>query len=333
MPEDILSPEELEALLATVEEDGGRRRRERIINEYDFVRPNKLSGDQVRSLQHMHETIAQNLTMVLSTYLRVNLEVTLISLGQLNFDVFRSSLPNPTIINILNMDPLEERSILTMDMKLAFSLIDRMLGGAGKALNQIRNLTTIEQSLIDNVTTRFIEGITKGWERLFPFRVDVEAREMDPQFIQVIPSSEMVMVVTFSLQAPGEIEAGEMCFCIPFISLDPIMGDLGDSFQFASAHRVQSPAQEQHLRRVVDETTLPLEMRLGETDVTIEEILALETDDVLVLDQLHDQPLQGYIGDELRLTARAGKIGRKIGVVVEDVLPDEPFGTGLKEGE
>ena len=150
MADDILSPEELEALLASVEEEGkGKRFREKRISEYDFVRPNKLSGDQVRALQRLHETIAQNLTMSLSPYLRVNLEVNLISLGQLTFDVFRNSLSNPTMINVLNMAPLEERSLVTIDMKLAFSLIDRMLGGEGKALDSIRPLTLIEQSLLD----------------------------------------------------------------------------------------------------------------------------------------------------------------------------------------
>ena len=70
--------------------------------------------------------------------LRVSLEVTLISFGQLTFDVFRNSLASPTVINILSMEPVQERALLTMDMKLAFSLIDRMFGGPGKSLDQVR---------------------------------------------------------------------------------------------------------------------------------------------------------------------------------------------------
>ena len=55
MGDEILSSEELDALLASVEEVGaGKRKREKRIIEYDFVRPNKLSGEQLRSLQRMH---------------------------------------------------------------------------------------------------------------------------------------------------------------------------------------------------------------------------------------------------------------------------------------
>ena len=82
MPDEILSAEELDALLATVEEAGsGKRKREKRIAEYDFVRPNKLSGEQLRSLQRLHEAIAQNISMALSSYMRVNLEINIISLG------------------------------------------------------------------------------------------------------------------------------------------------------------------------------------------------------------------------------------------------------------
>ena len=324
MAEDILSADELEALLASVDDEGnGLRTREKQISEYDFVRPNKLSGDQVRALQHLHETIAQNLTMVLSTYLRINLEVNLISLGQLTFDVFRNSLSNPTVVNVLSMDPLEERALVTMDIKLSFSLLDRMLGGEGKSIDRIRALTTVEQSLMDNVSSRFLEKLAEGWEQLLKFNPIVEAREMDPQFVQVIPSSEMVMVATFTVQAPDELETGEICFCIPFISLDPILSGLADSFQFASAQRIQTNFQREHLRRVVDGTAVPLHVELGRTDLSIGEALELQVGDVLVLDQRCDQTLKAFVNNRDKLRCRAGKIGKKTTIMIEEVLPDD----------
>lgn len=323
MAEDILSPEELEALLASVEEESsGKRTREKRVTDYDFIRPNKLSGDQIRSLQRLHETIAQNLTMVLSTYLRVNLEVNLISLGQLTFDVFRNSLSNPTLINVLSMDPVQEASLATMDMKLAFSLVDRMLGGPGKAIERMRPLTMIEQSLLDNVVQRFLDRLHEGWSQLLDFKPVVESREMDPQFVQVIPSSEMVLVVTFSLQAPGELETGEMCFCIPFLSLDAVIAKLDYSFQFATSQRKQTTNQRDYIDRVVGDTPLPLAVRMGTTSLSIGEILSLKEGDVLVLDQHREQALTGYLRGKLKLTGRPGRIGRHYGLVVEDVVPE-----------
>jgi flagellar motor switch protein FliM len=323
MADDILSAEELEALLATVEdESSGKRTRQKRIVDYDFVRPNKLSGEQVRSLQRLHETIAQNLTMVLASYLRVNLEVNLISLGQLTFDVFRNSLSNPTMINVLSMNPVQEACLATMDMKLAFSLVDRMLGGPGKALARMRPLTMLEQSLLDNVVQRFLTKLKEGWSSLLEFDPQVQAREMDPQFVQVIPSSEMVLVTTFTLQAPGELETGEMCFCIPFISLDAVISKLDFNFQFAAAARRQTERQREYLDRVVGDTAVSLEVRLGTTRLGLGEVLSLKEGDVLVLDQAHDQALQGFLRGRLKLTGRPGHVGRHVGLLVEEVVPE-----------
>lgn len=322
MGEEILSSEELDALLSSVEEVGaGKRKREKRIVEYDFVRPNKLSGEQLRSLQRMHEAIAQTITMILSTYLRINIEVNIISLGELTFEVFRNSLPNPTVINVLSLAPIQERGLATMDMKLAFSLIDRMLGGPGKPLDRIRTLTTIEQSLLDNVIKRFMDQLAQGWKELVAFSPVVEAREMDPQFVQVIPSSEMVLVATFSLTAPGEIEPGELCFCIPFISLEGKVSQLGNQFRFAAMKRNQSPGQRKHLDRVVKQTTLEIACELGTSAVTIGEVMDLQVGDVLVLEQRHDAQLAGHVAGLHRLMGRPGTIGKKVGYLVDRVIP------------
>jgi flagellar motor switch protein FliM len=324
MGEEILSAEELDALLSTVEDVGaGKRRREKRILEYDFVRPNKLSGEQLRSLQRMHEAIAQNITMALSSYLRLNLEVNILSLGELTFEVFRNSLPNPTMINVLSMAPIQEKGIATMDMKLAFSLIDRMLGGPGKPLEKMRSLTTIEQSLLDNVIKRFLDQVANGWRELVTFQTVVESREMDPQFVQVIPSSEMVLVATFSVAAPGELEPGELCFSIPFISLENTITRLGNQFRFAAMKRSQSPGQRRHLNRVVQQTTLEVTCELGTTKLSIGDIIDLKVGDVLVLDQAHDALLSGRVAGRDRILGRPGIIGRKAGFLVDTVIPSE----------
>lgn len=323
MADEILSAEELDALLSSVDESAtGHGKREKRVLEYDFVRPNKLSGEQLRSLQRLHEAIAQSATMALSTYLRINLEVNIVSLGELTFEVFRNSLPNPTVINVLSLAPLPERALATMDMKLAFSLLDRMLGGPGKPLDKVRALTTIEQSLLDNVIRRFLEQLAIGWSELATFTPVVEAREMDPQFVQVIPSSEMVLVSTFAISAPGELEPGELCFCVPFISLDGILSRLSNQFRFASMHRDQTAAQATYIKRVVTDSKLTLQTVLGHTTLSLDEIMGLKTGDVMVLDERTNASVKGFIKDQLRVIGRPGKLGRKAAFLVDQVVPN-----------
>ncbi|MEK7411901.1 MAG: flagellar motor switch protein FliM [Planctomycetota bacterium] len=322
MPEEILSADELESLLSTVEDTGsGKRKREKRILAYDFVRPNKLSGEQLRSLQRMHESIAQTLTMALSTYLRINLEVNVVSLGELTFEVFRNSLPNPTVVNVLSLPPLPERAVATMDMKLAFSLIDRMMGGPGKPLDKIRALTTIELSLLDNIIRRFLDKVTEGWTELAQFKAVVESREMDPQFVQIIPSSEMVLVSTFSVSAPGELEPGEICFCVPFISIADVLQRLGNRFRFAAMKRDPTDAQRRHLDRTIKHTALPVKVELGTASVSVNELMCMKAGDIIVLDQRTTEQAQGLVASKLRFLCSPGRSGKNNAVKVERVLP------------
>lgn len=325
MADEILSEDELSALLDAVEGDPSSAVEPQRISDYDFARPDKLNPDQIRSLQRMHESIAQDMENCMTRLLGVSIEVSLVSLGQLSFDVFHSALSSPTVLQVLAMSGSPERCILTMDAKLAFSLIDRMLGGKGRSLDKLRGITMVEESLLDNVTDRFLEFLANAWGRLQKFNFSVVERESDPQFASVIPAGEMVLVSTFSIQGPTEMEAGELCVAIPFINLEGAIGKLSSQTRFADIRHQQTADERKHLDRVVSGTQVPLKVELGTATLTVGEILALKPGDVVVLDQVRDQPLQGWLGGLLKLQGRMGRIGRKLGYLVEELMPEGPM--------
>lgn len=322
MADDILSEDELSALLDEIGEDGSGGARERVIIDYDFARPDKLNSDQIRSLQRIHEAIAQEASNALSRQLRMNLEVTLVSIGQLSFDVFRNSLGNPTVIRILDVPNKQHDAVLTVDSKLSLSLIDRMLGGPGTALDDIRPLTGVEEELLDNLTEPFIGHLSEGWQRMSEFQFSVLEREYDPSFLQVIPAGEMVLVATFSVQAPGEIESGEICVCIPFLDLEDAITKLAAQGRFADIRRAQTGSERAHLDRVVQDTAVQMRVDLGTSTLTIGEILQLRVGDVVVLDQDADEQVRGHIYGRPKLRGRPGRIGRKTGVIIDEVEPE-----------
>jgi flagellar motor switch protein FliM len=323
--DDVLSEEELSALLDAVEEDPSSAMEPQRIVDYDFARPDKLNPDQIRSLQRMHESIAQDMETSLSRLLGIGVEVALVSLGQLSFDVFHSSLSSPTVLQVLSMSGSPERCVLTMDSKLAFSLLDRMLGGTGRSLDSLRGLTMVEDSLLDNVTDRFLEFLAGSWARLQQFSFAVEERESDPQFAQVIPAGEMVLVSTFSIQGTEDMEAGELCIAIPFINLERAIGKLSSQTRFADIRHEQTEQERAHIDRVVAGTQAPVRVQLGTATLRIGEILAMDKGDVLVLDQVKEQPLQARVGGLLKLTGRMGRIGRKVGFQIEELMPEGPL--------
>lgn len=321
MADDILSEDELGALLDSIEEDVSDEDGRRIV-DYNFARPDKLNPEQIRALQRLYETVAQDVESSLSRVLRMAIEVSLVSLGQLTYDVFRNSLYSPLVIQVLDMKPGDEYAVLTMDLKMALSLIDRMLGGDGRALDDVRPLTGVEEGLIENVTDRFLDRLADGWERFQRFTFNIHERESDPQFVQVIPAAEMVLVATFGVQAPGVIEPGEVCVCIPFLNIEQYIGKIGSQNRFAMVRREQTESQREHLNKVVNDTMSNLIAEVGTATLTVGEVLDLKKDDVLVLDQRADDLMTATIGGLTKLYGRPGKIGRKVGFLIDQVKAD-----------
>ena len=101
----------------------------RQVSVYDFKRPERVSKEQMRALQTLHEGFGRNFGAVLSGLLRTIVEVKLTSVDQLTYSEFVFSLENPTCFNLLQAEPLDGHLILDINPSILFPIIDRLLGG------------------------------------------------------------------------------------------------------------------------------------------------------------------------------------------------------------
>ena len=157
---EILSQDEIDALLTVVstpstdtsDEESAlamvrANRAKKRLKVYDFRRPDKFSKDQVRTLQMIHETFARLTTTSLAAQLRSLVRVHVVSVDQLTYEEFIRSIPSPTTLGVVNMDPLKGSAIIEIDPAITFSIIDRLFGGKGETLKTNRELTDIEMSV------------------------------------------------------------------------------------------------------------------------------------------------------------------------------------------
>src|SRR2546423_784094 len=118
---------------------------------FDFRRPNKFSRDHVRAFQIVHETFARQLSTVLATTLRAVAHVSLTSVEQLTYDEYVRSLPNPSYMVILSLNPLPGAAVMQLPLPITFAAIDRLLGGTGDAASPKRPLPELEPNLMRSV--------------------------------------------------------------------------------------------------------------------------------------------------------------------------------------
>lgn len=266
------------------------------IKPYDFKRPDKFSKDQIRTLQMIHETFARFVTTSLSAQLRALVHVHVASVDQLTYEEFVKSLPNPSTLAIVEMQPLEGSSVFEIDPSIVFTIIDRILGGKGYSTNLSRELTDIEISVMERIVQKILASLRESWANVVDLKPKLDKIEANPQFVQVVPPNDMVVLVTLETKV-SEVE-GMINLCIPYIVLEPIVNKLSAQFWYSSIRKRSTEEQIENLKSRIGEIHVPLKVEIGKTRLTVGEILRLQRGDVVKLDMHADQPFIMMVRDK-----------------------------------
>jgi flagellar motor switch protein FliM len=325
---EVLSQDEIDQLLTAISsgdvdtEDIPQPADQRKIKIYDFKRPDKFSKEQLRTINMMHETFARLTTTNLSAQLRSLVQLHVASVDQLTYEEFIRSIPNPTTLAVINMDPLKGSAILEIDPAITFSIIDRLFGGQGegtKGLN--RELTDIETSVMEGIIVRVLGSMREAWSQVIDLRPRLGQIDTNPQFAQIVPPTEMVVLVTLETKV-GEVE-GMINFCIPYLTIEPIIGKLSAQYWYANTRRGNTTENLNILREKLATVTVTLVAQIGRMDLTMGEVLGLRTGDVIRLPDVRvNDPMSLNIGNKRKYLCRPGQVGNKWAVQIIKQLED-----------
>lgn len=294
---EVLDQAEVDALLAAVdsgavEEEKGharifsrtRRPHDDVeVRDYDFKRPERVSKDQMRALQTLHEAFARNFGASLSGFLRTIVEVKVATCEQMTYSEFISGLPNPTSFNLIEADNLEGQICLEVSPLIIYPIIDRLLGGTTQDLFiPQRPMTLIETRLISNVTNRGLSALTEAWAGIRDLRFEISATESNPQLVQIVPPNEVVVVVGFELKMSNR--AGTMNLCIPYNVIEPVMDDLASQSWFSVSRQASKSNLQGEITRTLSRAALTVTGVLAETTITLRDLMDMAPGDLIVTD-------------------------------------------------
>lgn len=325
MSVDVLTQEQIDALLAAANEDSSsleelkREETTRKVKVYDFKRPDKFSKDQIRTLYMLHESFARMLNTYMSSHLRTLVNVDVASVEQLTYQEFVQSLANPSVITILGVPPLKGNIIFEISTEIAFAYLDRVFGGDGSTNMKTRVLTEIEDAVMRRFVNSAMERFKEAWSNVTPMNPILEATESNPQFTQIVPPNDMVVIVTMQTKL-GEVE-GMMNICIPYLVLEPIMSKLTTTFWVAaSAAKDDKVEHTELIRKTLNRTRVPFVVEVGRVQITIREFLTLGFGDVLQLNTKVKEDFPCMIGTNAKFLCRPGTFGKKMAVQITQVI-------------
>ena len=256
----------------------------------------------------LNETFARLVGSSLSAYLRTPVQIDLVALEQVPYEDYLRGI-NHSVFTIMSLPPLTGQAVLEMEFGLVFTMIDRMLGGPGKAIGR-NNLTDIERPLLRQTIERMFAALKSAWEGVVVVNPTVEGTETSAQFVQIAPPSDVAVTILFEVRMGGARHA--MSLCIPYQTLKPITSKLSAQKWFAGGTRKGTPSTRMQLSQQVQDAQVELSVTLGNAVVTMGDFVRLKPGDTLRLTQPAQEPLTLSVGGIAKFSGRPAMQGKKI---------------------
>ena len=323
---EVLSQSEIDSLLnalstGELDIDDAKENNDKQVKNYDFKRPAKFSKEHLRTLEIIFEHYGRLVSTTLPVYLRKAVQVTVASSETVTFSEFTNALANPVALGIVNFQPLGGTVIVELAATLAFTIIDRMLGGSGEPLPKNRELSEIEMSIVEKIMVICIQLLREPWKNVAEINPLLERIETNPQFAQVISPTDMIAIITLNLKI-GDVE-GFMNICLPFFTLESIMDRLNTKFWYANMQEHSDEDYNDQLETMIRRVDVPVKAILGRTKVAAGDFMNLQPGDVIRLDTKVDSELDVFVGNIKKFKAMPGSDDEHFAVRVTSIIREE----------
>lgn len=309
MPTDrVLSQEEIDSVFRRLREGGQIEDPAKKAQTYDFRRPDRIAKDQLRAIHLLHENFSRSLASSLSAYLRAYVAVNLVSVEQISFMEFTQCLPSPSCILTLGMKPYDGNAVLQINPALVFPILEMLLGGTGKISSTItREITEIEQSILDSVYRIVLNDLRSAWHGVATLEFSIASRETEPQLLQILAPNEAVVAISMEVRIGDN--AGVMNIGIPSI----IVKMLRQKFDQQWSVRKSEATEAEHARvlRLIKPAAMQLDARLRGPTLKVDDLLQLEEGHVLFFDFPLQRPVDMLLNGELKYRGQVVSAGGK----------------------
>jgi flagellar motor switch protein FliM len=291
----------------------GRTRRS--VRPYDFRRPSKLSREHIRALQIAFETFGRQFTTILTSTLRVNAQVGLVSVQQMSYGEYIATLPIPSFMALISMQPLPGTALLQFGPETAMVCVDRLLGGPGAAEQPERPLTEIEQGIMTNLSQRVVHEMRYAFASLVAFTPQVSSLEDNPQFAQVAAAPDPVIVASYEMRVGNQ--DGVATLAMPFPALYPALEALTNAPRKRNGELAATSAA--LLNERLNEVAVEVGVQFDSVTLNPEQLLQLSPGDVLPLQHPTNRPLSVTTAGVTFARAVPGSKGKRMAcLIVQD---------------
>jgi flagellar motor switch protein FliM len=330
---EILSQQEIDSLLSGISSEqleasdtpSEARKGDKEAITFDFRLPHRLSKNQLRTFQAVHENFGETFSSYLVSRLQTTVTVNVSSVDQLFYSEFVLSIASPSSLYIFRIMESDAMGVLEISPQLVLAMVEHLMGGVAEGDKNARLITKIEQSIVKGIVQRALSDIQRAWKTVAELTFKLERYESEGDFVQIAPASEIVMVVSFEVVVGTQKYLMNLCF--PTFALDDVLTRLNMQY-FSGMGLVKGGVSEwaEPIFRHLGTTKVQATGVLGETALTLDELLHIEPGDIIRTNIPITSEVQVQIGGKTRIWGRPGISKGKMAVKVTRTSKEQSTG-------
>ena len=231
-------------------------------------------------------------------------------------------MPLPSSFNIYKMDPLRGQSLMVVDSKLVFALVECFLGGSAKTRFKIegRDFTGIERRIIQKVVLMAFQDFEKAWAPVHPVKMNFIRVEINPMFVGIATPNDIMVISKFQVEM--EQTDGFIFMCMPYATIEPIKGKLYSGFQ--SEQLEQDNRWTSRIQEQVQDMEVEVVVELASTMMRAQELLDLAAGDIVMFNKRVNDSLLGKVEGVPKFTGHAGQVHNAKAFKIQKMLYPPP---------
>jgi flagellar motor switch protein FliM len=320
----VLSQNEVDALLNAVSDgrvEGSDAPKDASgIIHYDLANQDRIIRGRMPTLDIIHDRFIRLFRISLSSALRKVANIGVNSSGPIKFGEFMNSLPLPSCLNILRLDPLRGSAVMVIESKLLYALVDSLFGGSDVPYTKIegKDFTQIEIKVARRIVMSAVDDLEKAWAPVFPLKITYSRTEINPQFVAIVPPSDVVISTAFDVEL--EKMSGSIKLVFPYSTLEPIKSKLSVGFQ-----NEQLEVDHIWINRIKTQllgTSVNLICNIGSCWINLRDLMEISKGDVLLLDRDADKALDVTVEGIHKFRGIPGIIRGNKAIKITEIIGD-----------
>ena len=303
----VLNQDEIDAMVTAARSQGDTLQDgQRSIKPCSFRQSGQLTGGQVRAISALHEGFARSVTQSLGAYLRVVFEATLVSVEQLAYSAFLERIPEVTYMMSFHVPQMNAEAAMQIDHALVFPLVDILLGGTGHCEALTREVSEIEEQIMEGVARIICHELAIAWAP-FSTKLELETRQSPSQIQRFLAPTEKTLCLSFEVKLTDT--KGTLNLVFPVSISNSLLRKLSSDVSYGK------PRSSSHSGRRLTETMMdcPFPTMLGMVapNLPIQTLLSLSTGEVCNLGMPVRTPAGMVIAGRKAFDAHPVRHGRR----------------------